>query len=226
MSAKVTLLPARLTTRVLGLRRLSATGFELTLERCGLEFSAGQLINIHNADLFDDRSYTICNGEKDEHLTVLFRLLPAGKLTPRLAALRSGDAIDISGPYGEFTVRDPLRKMFFIATGTGIAPARAYLRTHARLDLTLLHGVRCDEDLFYREEFAGIDYRPCVSGGSKNHFCDRVTAMAQTMNLPASAHYYLCGANEMFYEMRDVLAARGIPAAQIFTEAYYYRADD
>ena len=218
--------PARIASRVLALRRLSATGYELALERGGLDFRAGQLINIHGRDLLDDRSYTICSGERDGHLNILFRLIPSGRLTPQLAVLRAGDGLEISGPYGEFTLRDAERRLFFIATGTGIAPCRAFVRTHTGLKLTLLHGVRNGEDLFYRDEFAGLDYRPCVSGGAEAFFAGRVTDLAARMELPADADYYLCGANEMFYDMRDLLAVRGVPPARIFTEAYYYRGDD
>lgn len=213
-------------SRVVALRQLSPTGYELTMERGGLRFLAGQLINVHGRDALDERSYTVCSGERDGHLQIIFRLMPDGRLTPQLAELRPGGTVEISGPYGEFTLRDARRKIFFIATGTGIAPCRAFLRTHASIDLTLLHGVRCEEDLFYREEFSALDYRPCVSGGSSRHFTGRVTELAAQMQLPPDAHYYLCGANEMFYDMRDVLAARGVPPANVFTEAYYYRGDD
>lgn len=225
--------PQRITTRVVALRRLSETGWELTLERGGIEFRAGQLVHIHGRAEHDGRSYTICSGERDEHVQVVFRLIPEGVLTPQLVALRAGASVEIAGPYGEFTIRDPARQMFFVATGTGIAPARSYVRSHAGLKLTVLHGVRVGEDLFYRDEFAGCAYHPCVSGEGSltltamgEIFRGRVTGRAAQLELPAEAHYYLCGANEMFYDMRDLLAGRGVPPGNIFTEAYYYRGDD
>lgn len=216
----------RFASRVIALRRLSATGYELSLERGDLSFQAGQLINVHGRDMLEDRSYTLCSGERDACLQIVFRLIPSGRLTPWLASLNVGDAVDVSGPYGEFVLRDAERRIYFIATGTGIAPARAYVRSRAGLAMTLLHGVRTEEDLFYREEFAGLAYHACVSGGTSLFFHGRVTDRCATLELPADAHYYLCGANEMFYEMRDILTARGVPGANIFTEAYYYRADD
>jgi ferredoxin-NADP reductase len=214
--------PARTTARVVALRPLSPTGYELTLERGGLAFRAGQLLTVHGPTLEDDRNYTICSGEHDAHLQILFREIPAGRMTPRLAALRTGDAIEISAPLGEFTVRDPERPLWFIATGTGVAPCRAYLRSQAARSITLVHGVRQAADLFYASEFAALPYHPCVSGEPSAHFHGRVTAFCAGIDLPAAADYYLCGANEMFYEMRDLLAARGVPRDRIFTEAYYY----
>ncbi len=212
----------RWTARVLSHRPLSRTAFELVLSRDGVPFAAGQLLTIHGRELTEDRNYTIASGERDDFLTVLYRLIPGGILTPQLRALRAGDAVDVSAPCGEFVLRDRARPIVFVATGTGIAPCRAYARTHPDLDLTILHGVRTAEDLFYREEFAGRPYHPCLSAESGAGFHGRVTDFSRTFDFPAGAHFYLCGANEMFYEMRDLLKERGIDPAALFTEAYYY----
>lgn len=212
--------------RVLDHRHLSPTGCELTLSRDGLAFRAGQLLTIHGRDVLEDRNYTIASGERDDCLQVLYRVIPAGKLTPQLAQLRPGDTVEVSGPYGEFVLRDATRPIVFIATGTGIAPCRAYVRTHAGLDLTVLHGVRRAEDLFYREDFAGRPYHPCTSAEAGPGYHGRVTDLSRTLAFPAGSHFYLCGANEMFYDMRDLLRARGVDSGCIFTEAYYYRFDE
>jgi NAD(P)H-flavin reductase len=220
--------PALVTSRVLELNRLSDTGYELVVERAGITFKPGQLINIHGRSHLEDRSYTVCSGDRDEHLTVLFRLIPGGVLTPQLVRLKPGDPIRISGPYGEFTVRDATRPLVFFATGTGVAPCRAYMRSHAGLDITLAHGVRTREDLFYRETFARLNYHPCLSADpdAPGVFHGRVTDFARRRIFPPDAHYYLCGANEMIYEVREILLARGIDRATVFSEEYYYRSDD
>jgi len=149
-------------------------------------------------------------------------------LTPQLIVLKPGDPISISGPYGEFVVRDPAKKILFFATGTGVAPCRAYARSYPGLDYTLIHGVRKAEDLFYRSEFSAAGYIPCISGEAApaGMYSGRVTDAARSRNWPAEAHYYLCGANEMIYEMQEFLEAAGVPRTSIFTEAYYYRSDD
>jgi NAD(P)H-flavin reductase len=215
-------------SRVVALNRLSDTGYELRIERNGINFKPGQLINIHGRNHMEDRSYTVCSGDRDEMLTVLFRLIPGGILTPQLAAMRPGDTIRVSGPYGEFVVRDTLRPIIFIATGTGVAPCRAYLRSHASLNLTLIHGVRVEQDLFYRDEFKSISYTPCLTRDEtiRDVFHGRVTDYARQNLFPANSHYYLCGANEMIYEMQEILEQRGVDRSSIFTEAYYYRSDD
>ncbi len=212
--------------RILRHRQLSPTAYELSLSRDGLDFRAGQLLVIHGRALTEDRNYTIASGENDNELRVLYRLIPSGVLTPHLAGKAEGEYVEISAPCGEFVLRDRARPIVFVATGTGIAPCRAYLRTYPELDMTVLHGVRTAEDLFYREEFAGRPYFPCVSAGAPGAFHGRVTDFSRTFDFPSDAHFYLCGANEMFYEMRDLLTARGIRPDALFTEAYYYRHEE
>lgn len=219
--------PRRAGVRVLALDRLAETSFELRLERGGIEFTSGQLINIHGRTEFEDRSYTVCSGERDPHLAILFKLVPGGILTPQLAALTPGDLVTISGPYGEFVVRDPTRPLVFFATGTGVAPCRSYIRTHAGLAVTLVHGARTEAELYYRDEWAGTAYHPCLTRESHaGMFAGRVTDFARANAFPEDAHYYLCGANEMIYEMQEILSQRGIERERVFTEAYYYRSDD
>lgn len=212
--------------RILRHRAISPTAYELTLSRDGLEFTAGQLLTIHGREVTEDRNYTVASGENDDVLQVLYRFIPAGVLTPQLVPLPEGAEIEISAPCGEFILRDKSKPIVFIATGTGIAPCRSYLRTNPGLNLTLLHGVRTAEDLFYRKEFEGRAYIPCLSADNRTGFHGRVTDFARSYTFPPGAHFYLCGANEMFYEMRDLLLARGIDPAILFTEAYYYRHEE
>ena len=216
--------PSRL-SRVLANQVVSPSAFCLTLERAGLEFRAGELVGLHGRDPLDARDYTIASGEGDPHLRVLVRLIPHGALTPQLAALRPGDPVDITGPYGTFTVRDPGRPLVFVATGTGIAPALAYRRSLPGLNLTVLHGVARSEDLFFREEFEPSTYWPCVSREPVEGWQGRVTDRLATLPLPEGADFYLCGANEMIYQAIELLTARGVPRDRMFHEPYYYRWD-
>ena len=216
-------LPKRYRSRVVSIRSLSSTGYELTLERSDLEFLAGRLVMLHGRHPTEDRSYTICSGEHDEHLQILFRYIPHGRLTPRLITLNQGDEVEWSGPYGEFVVREPAKPMVFVATGTGIAPCRSYVRSHKGLDLTLVHGVRTDEDLFYQSEFDSYSYHPFISQDGINGKRGRVTDFFQETEIKTDCDYYLCGANEMIFDVHALLRGRGVDDASVFTEAYYYR---
>jgi ferredoxin--NADP+ reductase len=214
----------RYRSRVVSLRAVGPSAYELTIERQGLAFSAGQCLTLHGAIPQHDRSYTIASGERDEHLQIVFRLIPTGKLTPKLAMLKPGDEIGFSGPFGEFTVRDAAAPIVFVATGTGVAPCLAYLRTRPDLNISLVHGARYGCDLYYRAFFEQRPYFPCVSREAvTGAFKGRVTDFWATREWPKDSHYYLCGSNEMIFDMQVLLQKKGVPEHCIFTEPYYYR---
>jgi len=214
-------------TKVLDQSQVSDDVYILTLERQGLDFRAGELISLFGEGPHASRDYTIVSGTRDDALDVIYRYIPHGSLTPYLITLQAGDEVEMLGPYGNFTLRDPSAMIYFIGTGTGIAPCRSFLRSHKELNLTIIHGVRVEADLFYRDEFSTYHYQACVSGSAaQNCFHGRLTEWLTKQSLDKRAHFYLCGANEMIYEVTDILKEKQIPAEQIFTEPYYYRADD
>ena len=209
---------------VLGHRKLSATGYELVLERRGLSFDPGMLITVHGRDVTEDREYTISSGINDDAISLLYRWIPTGRLTSRLAKLKPGERVQWTGPHGGFTLRDLSRRIVFVATGTGIAPCRSYARSYPDLNLTICHGVRVAEDLFYREEFHSANYLPCISGSkSTDLHAGRVTDRIKNMEPDLQTHYYLCGAYEMIFDVTTILQTAGVPESQIFTEPYYYK---
>lgn len=200
--------------------------FLLKLERPEWSWKAGQLVSLCGENPLDQRDYTIASGERDETLDVIYRLIPHGVVTPHLRTVQAGDRIPVQGPYGRFILRDPSRPLLFCATGTGIAPCRAFIRTHPSLSLTLLHGVRHPEDLYFQEEFTNCIYHPFCSREPLDGIRSRLTDAIPELEITPGTQAYLCGANEMIYEAEDMLIARGIEKADIFHEPYYYRAYD
>lgn len=210
-------------------RQVSPSAWHLRLARENFDFKAGELITLYGKNRHACREYTVASGEQDPYLDVIYRLIENGALTPELIQRQSGETLEISGPTGTFTLRDPHRPVVFFATGTGIAPCRAYLRSHPHLSLTLIHGVRNEEDLFFREEWSNTTYFSCVSSGVtrlENSLPGRLTQHFTQFTWPDNAQFYLCGANEMIYEVVDRLTEMGIDRINIFHEPYYYRWDD
>ncbi len=214
------------TLKILEHRTLGLDAQLLRFERPDWDWKAGQLISLGGADPQDQRDYSIASGENDETLDVLYRLIPHGVVTPHLLKLKAGDQIPVQGPYGRFTLRNPEQPVVFCATGTGIAPCRAYIRSHARLNLTLLHGVRYAADLYFKEEMENVQYYPFCSKEELNGASGRLTEFLKQMPLMENAAYYLCGANEMIYEAEEILTERGVNAVDLHHEPYYYRAYD
>lgn len=215
--------PSPFQSKILEHRLLCPGAYELTLERNDLSFLPGQLINIHGDQLTEDRCYSIASGSKDPYLTVLYRLIPDGTLTPKLSQKKAGDTLTLSGPYGQFTLRSLSQPVVFVATGTGIAPCRSFFRSHPDLHLTLIMGARTREELFYAEEFAACTYLPCLSRESQNEFPHRVTEVIQEIEDDGQTQYYLCGAFEMIFDVSRILQDRGVDDSRIFSEEYYYR---
>jgi len=73
-----------------------------------------------------------------------------------------GDKVTISGPYGEFFIKDTGAEMLYIGGGAGMAPMRSHLfhlfhtlRTNRKV--TYWYGGRSKRELFYLEHFRKIE---------------------------------------------------------------------
>ena len=81
-----------------------------------------------------------------------------GKMSSWLFALRPGDHVTVSGPYGEFFARETGKEMCFIGGGAGMAPMRSHifdqlLRLHSPRRMTFWYGARSLKEAFYVDEF-------------------------------------------------------------------------
>jgi Na+-transporting NADH:ubiquinone oxidoreductase subunit F len=75
---------------------------------------------------------------------------------------KPGDKVTISGPYGEFHIKDTKREMMFIGGGAGMAPMRSHIFDlfHTRKTdrkATFWYGGRSLRELFYVDEFKAIE---------------------------------------------------------------------
>ncbi len=76
---------------------------------------------------------------------------------------KSGDKITISGPYGEFFIKDTKKEMVYIGGGAGMAPLRSHLfhlfHTLKTTDrkVSYWYGGRTRRELFYIDEFRKIE---------------------------------------------------------------------
>jgi Na+-transporting NADH:ubiquinone oxidoreductase subunit F len=75
---------------------------------------------------------------------------------------KPGDKVTISGPYGEFFIKDTDREMVYIGGGAGMAPLRSHifhlfhtLKTDRKV--SYWYGARSKREIFYEEEFRKIE---------------------------------------------------------------------
>ena len=75
---------------------------------------------------------------------------------------KPGDKVTISGPYGEFFIKETEAEMLYIGGGAGMAPMRSHLyhlfhTLKTGRKVTFFYGGRTKQELFYVEEFREIE---------------------------------------------------------------------
>ncbi|MBT3545472.1 MAG: NADH:ubiquinone reductase (Na(+)-transporting) subunit F [Saprospiraceae bacterium] len=75
---------------------------------------------------------------------------------------KPGDKVTISGPYGEFFIKETESEMLYVGGGAGMAPMRSHLyhlfqTLKTGRKVTFFYGGRTKQELFYVEEFREIE---------------------------------------------------------------------
>ena len=87
---------------------------------------------------------------------------PPGKMSSFIFNLKPGDKVTISGPYGEFFIKETQSEMLYVGGGAGMAPLRSHifelfknLKTGRKV--SYWYGGRSLRELFYIDEFRQIE---------------------------------------------------------------------
>ncbi len=180
------------------------------------------------------RAYSLAGLPQGNRFELCLNRVKEGLLSPWLFDLRPGDAVGMQGPLGYFTPRVPFRDSVFIATGTGIAPFRAFLQSPEVLKsgarITLLFGTRHPESLLYRDEFEALErtlpgfrYLPTLTRPPEGWQgrTGRVQAhLYESLEGRSDLYVYLCGLKAMVDDVRRLLKERGFDRRQIIVEKY------
>lgn len=111
-----------------------------------------------------ERAYSIASSpDQNRYLEFCVSIVPNGELTSRMALLAPGERISVRPKVtGKFTLEGVPedRNLLMISTGTGITPFMSMLRSNSTWTsgrhVTLVHGVRSESDLVYREELMAL----------------------------------------------------------------------
>lgn len=87
--------------------------------------------------------------------------LPPGQMSSYIFNLKPGDKVIISGPFGEFFVKETDAEMVFIGGGAGMAPMRSNIfdqlkRVKTSRKMSFWYGARSLREVFYQEDFDGL----------------------------------------------------------------------
>jgi ferredoxin-NADP reductase len=235
-----------------GSRMLAPTVRHLVFRRtdgADFEFVPGQFIQVHFH--YEDgkptkRSYSVATvpsrpGAPVRDIEIAVSYVAGGAATAIFAALKEGEQIQASGPYGRFCLmeKDQNRRYLLVATGTGVTPYRAMLPELERLladrgiEVVLLFGARNAQELLYGEEFEafaashpGFRFVPCFSRQPRTpaRADDRQGYVQHVLPefRPDSAGdiAYLCGNPDMVDACFALLKDCGLPVAHVRREKY------
>jgi CDP-4-dehydro-6-deoxyglucose reductase len=205
-------------------------------ERTTLEFEAGQFFSLSGPvdELTITRAYSVAAPPHGNRFELCLNRVSEGKFSPLLFSLNPGDEVDCKGPYGTFTLRQPVTDSVFVATGTGVAPFRAILHSQLAANpdhrFTLIFGVRYEGNLLYRSEFDQLErdhgnfrFWPTLSRpdetwkGREGHVQRHLDeAIGERRDLTV----YVCGLKAMVDDVRSILKAKGFDRKQIVYEKY------
>ncbi len=149
---------------------------------------------------------------------------------------KPGDKVTISGPYGDFFIKDTDREMMFIGGGAGMAPMRSHIfdlfkTKHSTRKATFWYGGRSLRELFYVKEFEEIakenpsfsfhvalsEPLPEDKWDGPVGFIHQVIMDTYLQNHPEpeEIEYYLCGPPLMNSAVLKMLDDYGVPDEMI-----------
>lgn len=213
------------------------------------DFVPGQFVTldlpIHEQKHKRWRSYSIASAPDGTNVIelVIVRLEGGAGTSYLFKEGHVGMEVMLRGPIGKFTLPETLdRDLYFICTGTGIAPFRSmvhYLHKHKipHKKLNIIFGCRTLEDSLYLNELKQLEkdepdffFFPTYSretevpDGCYKGYVHKVyeTLLNQSKvdgALP-SANFFLCGWKNMVDEARDKLVCMGYDKKDIHLELY------
>ncbi len=223
--------------RVIENRHWTEALFSLRVDAPRLSFEAGQFVRIA-LDIDGGRvarPFSFVNAPDDPVLEFYGIVVPEGPLSPRLARLAAGDALQVATNPAGFLVLSEVpdaRSLWLVSTGTGIAPFLSMLRTETPWqrfqDVVLVHAVRHANELVYRaliemrlkEKKKQLKYVTFVSREAHpGSLAGRIPAAVRDGRLeraagielsPQSSHVMLCGNPDMLKDAGAALAERGM----------------
>lgn len=167
--------------------------------------------------------------------------IPPGLGSTYIFNLKPGDNVMISGPYGDFFVKDTNREMCFVGGGAGMAPMRCHIfhqfhTLHTTRKATFWYGARSKREMFYYDDFMAIQeaypnfsYHVALSDPKPQ---DNWTGLKGFIHMvlhdqylakhedPTEIEYYLCGPPLMIDSIIAMLDSLGVEENMIHYDKF------
>ncbi|MFW5766840.1 MAG: NADH:ubiquinone reductase (Na(+)-transporting) subunit F [Bacteroidota bacterium] len=165
-----------------------------------------------------------------------FKNVNPGVCSSFIFSRKPGDKVNVSGPYGEFHIKETDNEMVYIGGGAGMAPLRSHIFHLLKTEksgrkISYWYGARSKREIFYEQEFRELekqfpnfsfhialsDPQPEDNWDGHTGFIHSVVEKEYLSKLdePEEIEYYLCGPplmNDAVFKMLDEL---GVPDEMI-----------
>lgn len=149
---------------------------------------------------------------------------------------KPGDKVTVSGPYGEFFIKNTNREMMFIGGGAGMAPMRSHIfdlfkTKNCQRKTTFWYGGRSRKELFYIDQFEEIQrthpnftlHVALSTPEAEDNWDGQVGYIHQVIidtylknhPEPEEIEYYICGPPLMNSAVLKMLDDYGVPKEMI-----------
>ncbi|MGC9373637.1 MAG: NADH:ubiquinone reductase (Na(+)-transporting) subunit F [Bacteroidales bacterium] len=165
-----------------------------------------------------------------------FKKVNPGICSSYIFSRKPGDKVSLSGPYGEFFIKDTDREMVYIGGGAGMAPLRSHifhlfhtLKTDRKV--SYWYGARSLREVFYEDEFREIEkqfpnfsFHLALSEPKEEDNWNGLTGFIHQVvhdeylskhEEPEEIEYYLCGPPVMNDAVQNMLYNLGVPDEMI-----------
>jgi len=196
------------------------------------------------------RAYSMANYPAEKNLIILniriatppmdktrkFMNVPPGISSSYIFSLKPGDKVTVSGPFGDFHIKDTQNEMVYIGGGAGMAPLRSHifhllktLKTGRKV--SYWYGARSKREIFYEDEFRNLEKKfpnfkfiialseplPEDNWKGPTGFIHKVLLddYLGRHEEPEEIEYYLCGPPVMNAAVLKMLDDLGVPNENI-----------
>ena len=171
----------------------------------------------------------------------LWNDVPPGLATSYLFNLKTGDKVTISGPYGEFFIKETDREMVYIGGGAGMAPMRSHLfhlfqTLKTGRKVSFWYGARSLREMFYddhfkdlADQFPNFNYQVALSDAMEEDNWKGSTGFIHQVlhdeylskhDDPTEVEYYMCGPPPMISAVEGRLDSIGVEPEMIAYDSF------
>ncbi len=191
------------------------------------------------------RNYSLCSAPTDNEFKIAIKKIPGGVFsTYANTQLKAGDELEVMPPHGTFYVEvDPATPKNYIAfaAGSGITPILSIIKTHLQQEpnstFKLFYLNRTVKSIIFKEEIEQLKNEyferfhvfyfltkeqrdiPFLNGRFDDEKMEILTSTF--IDIPDTAHCFICGPEEMIFLVRDKLQEAGLDKNKIHYELFF-----